>query len=374
MIDEIKKENDITDNSSTTESNKKFDIYRGIIGIVLLLATYIFLVTDGFTLSTLNEEEVTLSLFDAIFGNSELKMGLNPIGLTSFILISCATLLFIVGFIFKIAGNKKASNSLFISSSITLFLGYIFYLAIIYTFYYVVSGASEIIPSEYGIYFVTPSMIIYSVIIAISLIMILASIERKDGSKFKVKEISELAMMVALAIVLDQFVKIPIGSTGGSINFSAFPLMIYGIRHGFLKGILASSIIFGIITNLIDGYGLLCYPFDYLIAFLGYGSSGLFYYIFKSTIFKNKSSENDNLILIIISLILGAITLFIIRMIGSTMSSMILWEYELGAALLYNILYVGPSALGCLVISLLLSPVINMINKRQKTSYLEKLA
>ena len=41
---------------------------------------------------------------------------------------------------------------------------------------------------------------------------------KKETFTFSVRDICEIAIMSALAIVLDRFVKIPIGSTGGSIN------------------------------------------------------------------------------------------------------------------------------------------------------------
>ena len=49
---------------------------------------------------------------------------------------------------------------------------------------------------------------------------------------FNVHDMVEIAMLVALAIILDQFLKISIGATGGSINLAALPLLIISFRHG----------------------------------------------------------------------------------------------------------------------------------------------
>ena len=55
--------------------------------------------------------------------------------------------------------------------------------------------------------------------------------------KFSVRDIAEIAVLCALAVVLDKFGKIPIGSTGGSINISTVPLFIIAFRHGWFKGL-----------------------------------------------------------------------------------------------------------------------------------------
>ncbi len=43
---------------------------------------------------------------------------------------------------------------------------------------------------------------------------------KKGLFEFNVRDIVEIAIFCALAIVLDTFVKIPLGATGGSINIS----------------------------------------------------------------------------------------------------------------------------------------------------------
>lgn len=180
-----------------------------------------------------------------------------------------------------------------------------------------------------------------------------------ENVKYKTSEIVEIAMLISLAIVLDKFASIDIGATGGSFNFSGIPLLIICLRHGPLKGLISSSIIFGLITCLIDGYGLQTYPFDYLIAFSGYAVCGL---VFKAL--KNYYSKNNKnaIISIIVSTLFGAIGVFITRMIGSSISSIYFYNYTLEAALLYNVLYVGPSAAVCFASVCILSYPIYRIN------------
>ena len=49
---------------------------------------------------------------------------------------------------------------------------------------------------------------------------------KKATFGFNINDIAEIAILCSLAIVLDQFCKIPLGATGGSINLSMLPLYI----------------------------------------------------------------------------------------------------------------------------------------------------
>ena len=90
----------------------------------------------------------------------------------------------------------------------------------------------------------------------------------KRKSFLSVKEMVEIALLVSLAIVLDlDGLKISLGSNGGSIGFTMLPLFILGYRHGFLKSLVGVGLIYGLTTNLLDGWGIIYYPFDYFVAY-----------------------------------------------------------------------------------------------------------
>ena len=88
---------------------------------------------------------------------------------------------------------------------------------------------------------------------------------------FKVADIVEIAILCSLAIVLDTFVKIPLGPSG-SINLSMVPILVIALRHGWFKTLFAGGLVYGLITCLLDGYGIITYPLDY---FLGFGSTAV---------------------------------------------------------------------------------------------------
>lgn len=192
--------------------------------------------------------------------------------------------------------------------------------------------------------------------------------------KFSVPEIVEMSMLIALALVLDKL-KVPLGATGGSINFAGLPLLLLSLRYGPLKGFIGSSIVFGLISCLIDGYGFQTFPFDYFIAFSGYLFAGLAYNIFKATLLKDNTSKNKELGYMIVSLSIGCVAVFVTRMIGSGISSYVYFLSYIGdmvteygskfmAVFMYNIVYIGPSALGSLVLAILLAKPMQIVNHR----------
>ena len=93
---------------------------------------------------------------------------------------------------------------------------------------------------------------------------------------FNVHDIVEIAMFVAIALVLDNFLKIPLGASGGSINLAVLPLVLLALRHGWFKGFVAGGIIFGFISCLIDAYGLVTYPLEYFVTFGSIAIVGVF--------------------------------------------------------------------------------------------------
>ena len=157
-------------------------------------------------------------------------------------------------------------------------------------------------------------------------------------SRYTTKQIAEEGVFIALAFVLN-FIKIPIGPTGGSINFQMLPLMIIALRHGPAHGFVAGGLVYGLLTCLTDGYGFACYPFDYLIGFGSVAVMGLFQkFIFS----ENQRTYNfKGLAFIFLS---GTIATSI-RYIGSNTSSMVVYGYTLQAALIYNAFYIPLSGL-----------------------------
>lgn len=182
----------------------------------------------------------------------------------------------------------------------------------------------------------------------------------KKRNLFSVRDLCEIAMLTAIAIVLGLFCEIKVGQNGGSIGFAMIPMFFICYRHGMLKGFIASGVIYGVVACAYDGYGWACFPLDYLLAYGSLCIVSLFYkLIFKS------SSKVMPYVYICLS-ILAACTL---RLAFHVISGMVLWETPFGASFIYNIAYVGPSCLLCMVLFSLLYKPFKMLDTRFPVSF-----
>lgn len=98
------------------------------------------------------------------------------------------------------------------------------------------------------------------------------------------KQISEIAILVALAVVLEvvftglaAFIPAMALPYGGRISLSMLPLFIIAYRHGFKYGVLG-GMVYGVLNLLLDGvlWSPWSLPLDYLLAFgaIGLGAFG----------------------------------------------------------------------------------------------------
>ena len=186
---------------------------------------------------------------------------------------------------------------------------------------------------------------------------------------FNVHDMVEIAIICAFSIILDKSLKIPVNGAAGSINLSMLPILILTLRHGWFKGFFAGGIIFGIITCLLDAYGFITYPFDYLLGFGSVAIMGLF----SKYIAINYGRNAKNTTMCYILVIVGVSLWGIIRCMAGTLSSVLVYEYEFYPALIYNIPYVFISAAADAILLCLIFPVINKLNRLYKTTYLKSL-
>lgn len=173
-----------------------------------------------------------------------------------------------------------------------------------------------------------------------------------------VRDMAEIAMFVAVAVVADMFLNIDIGQTGGSFNFCIIPLFVIAVRHGPAKGFIAGGLIFGLITCLTDGYGIHYFPFDYMI---GFGSIGVIGF-FRKWIFPEdgKKWSWKGILFLVIAIVLSTA----IRLVGGCTSSMLYYGYDFVSSFVYNIAYIGPTgALGLVALIALYVPL-KSINKQ----------
>jgi len=173
-----------------------------------------------------------------------------------------------------------------------------------------------------------------------------------------VSDITEMGVLVGLALALN-FVKfVQLGETGGSVNFQMLPLFILALRKGPLKGFIGAGIAYGLISCLTDGYGIATFPFDYL---LGMGSVCVLGFFTPLIFGENQTTYNFKGELF---LFVGGVAATFLRFIGGCTSSMIIYGYSLVPAMAYNALYVSISgAIAIVVLMAIYGPFIQ-VNKR----------
>ena len=99
----------------------------------------------------------------------------------------------------------------------------------------------------------------------------------KRNNHLHIRALCEGAIFVALAFVLS-FVKLYELPNGGSLTPAMFPILLYALRFGLGRGLLA-GFVFGLLQLLFDGayaWGWQSMLLDYLLAFTPLGLAGLF--------------------------------------------------------------------------------------------------
>lgn len=197
-------------------------------------------------------------------------------------------------------------------------------------------------------------------IVFITLALVMALREFFIEVKFTIREMVEMAILIALAIVFDFIPKIRVGATGGSISLTMLPLFIIAFRFNFVKSFIASGIVYGLITCLTDGYGFATYPFDYLLGFGLISLASLFRHIAIS----DKFPSYLQYIFFGLGVLVGGFS----RFIGATLSSMVIYQTTLWGGITYNATYIIPSVAFSFVILLLLYPLLKRLQIRYPLS------
>jgi len=188
--------------------------------------------------------------------------------------------------------------------------------------------------------------------------------------KLSIQDMCEIAILSALAVVFDRFVKIPLGATGGSINIALVPIFIIGLRHGWFKCFIAGAIIFGLSTCLLDGWGLMYYPLEYFVAF----GAVCFVGLFARFIFKQYQASKKGVVIAILTVVLSCLIWFVIRLAAGVTDTLIFYEgYTVWTAVAYHVPYMIISATADAILVSILLPVIVRLNKQFPTSFTKSL-
>ena len=178
-----------------------------------------------------------------------------------------------------------------------------------------------------------------------------------NKSHLRIRALCEGAILVALAFVLS-FVKLYQLPNGGSLTPAMFPILLFALRFGLGRGLLA-GFTFGLLQLLFDGayaWGWQSMLLDYLLAFTPLGLAGLFkgkaWGIFPGTV-------------------IGCLGRFIVHHISGVTIYRIIEPTNLPGfgtfdnAHLYSLVYNGSYMLPNMLLALLLAGVLYVPMKRQ---------
>ena len=171
------------------------------------------------------------------------------------------------------------------------------------------------------------------------------------------RDIAEEGILLSMAFLFN-LIGIRFVKGGGSVNLQMLPLFLIALRRGPAHGLICGGFIFGLVTCLTDGYGLQTYIFDYLIGF----GSVLFMGLFQKQIFgEDQSGYNGKGM---VYLFIGGLLSSFVRLIGSTASSMILYQYAFFPAISYNLTYIPLTGLIATVIIMVMYGPLVKINRQ----------
>lgn len=108
-----------------------------------------------------------------------------------------------------------------------------------------------------------------------------------NSSRKRLVIMMEIAMMVAVAAILDYFTILKFWIQGGSISLAMVPLFLIAFRRGWKAGVIA-GILFGFVNMMIQPFIVHWFQalLDYPIAFGLVGLAGLFSVSAKQTVLK----------------------------------------------------------------------------------------
>ena len=169
-------------------------------------------------------------------------------------------------------------------------------------------------------------------------------------SHLRIRALCEGAILVAVAQVLS-YLKFSDLPNGGSIPLAMFPMVLFAVRWGVGKGLLA-GFAFGLLQLIFDGayaWGWQSMLLDYLLAFSALGLAGLF---------RGKPWS------IFPGAVVGCLARFVVHFISGITIYKILVPTEIPGigtfdnATLYSIVYNGSYMLPCMLLAILISAVL----------------
>lgn len=325
--------------SLVNEIKKHKDSFIEILVAFLLSAVGLVLLSLSILVYKQNDSKVYMNGLTYFFGDAGFPLSANLQGFLRLFTFACPILGLVLTCTSYFYKKLKGMSSLFLIVSAVL----------------VITIPNTLDPSG-TLFAELPKLTAYaySSMALFFLAAVLLFMSEYKNENYSVAEIAEISILLAFSI-LGNYLKISFGY--GSINLQILPLAFIALRNNSSKTFLATGIIYGLITCLLDGYGLHTYPMEYLIAF---GSVSILS-LGRHIIFKNgKPSVLGGFM---IAILLGIAT--VIRYFAASFDSVYFYSVTWTEALIYNAGYVFITGAGSIVIlEILYIKPLFLLNKR----------
>lgn len=189
--------------------------------------------------------------------------------------------------------------------------------------------------------------ITFAALLAMGVVLLVIT---RSSKKWNTRMLAFGALSIALSFVLSciRLFRMP---NGGSVTpASMLPIMLFSAAYGIGPGFMA-GIVYGVLQALQGGIAFLGagqFLLDYLLAFTLLGLAGL----------AKKLPESWGLYCAIIIAALA-------RVLCHTLAGILFWETAPWASFVYNISYLGPDTLICIVLAFMIAKPVMRIMKAQ---------
>ena len=189
--------------------------------------------------------------------------------------------------------------------------------------------------------------ITFAALLAMGVVLLVIT---RSSKKWNTRMLAFGALSIALSFVLSciRLFRMP---NGGSVTpASMLPIMLFSAAYGIGPGFMA-GIVYGVMQALQGGIAFLGagqFLLDYLLAFTLLGLAGL----------AKKLPESWGLYCAIIIAALA-------RVLCHTLAGILFWETAPWASFVYNISYLGPDTLICIVLAFMIAKPVMRIMKAQ---------
>ena len=184
-------------------------------------------------------------------------------------------------------------------------------------------------------------------LIAVGIILLVIG---RTGKQWTTKAIAYAALSVALSFVLSCIRLFRMPNSGSVTPASMLPIMLFSAAFGIGPGLL-TGMAYGIL-QCIQGGGIAAaggfaqFALDYLLAFTALGLAGL----------AKQFPEKWGLYPAIVAAVLA-------RLLCHTLAGVLFWNTELWASFVYNITYLGPELVICVVLAVAIAKPVMRIMK-----------